>query len=74
MQSRAIPASDETSTQSSKTSRILLRLRLHFNLVEVRPHHEQHGDAAVVVSASTATRDISEAVQEKLRPFTVFNV
>jgi len=49
-------------------------LRLHFNAVEVRLHHEGQRDVAAVVSVSTATRDTNEDVQEKLPPFTIPNV
>ena len=49
-------------------------LRLHFNAVEVRLHHEGQWGVAAVVSVSTATRDSNEDVQEKLLPFTIPNV
>jgi hypothetical protein len=52
----------------------LLCLPLHFNAVEARLHHEGQRGVAAVVSASTATRDTNEDVQERLPPVTIFNV
>jgi hypothetical protein len=67
-------ASDDTSTQSSKTSRIYFASDCISTLWRHGCIANDKRGVAAVVSASTAARDTNEDVQERLPPFTIFNV